>query len=256
MSGPPQTHHGITVFDLDEMERRLREVGFTEYQPNAPEPLWFHDCDGDPVGQMTACALGAGYRTRYVENPGSAQQICLIEVVPGSRLAHPGNGPLETDLTITVPVTDPERADALLGGREGQSFRFVPIGEAPWALVHYSVEGWAVARRWYTDVLGVTFERLTADRYDFVGVGGRLEVRVDPTVAPLGAGVGKRYQSANHFRLMRVELDLVAARSAADPSSGFLLTPSNGFAFAAGPRGEAVELFDRSVTDVKEESHG
>jgi len=259
VTGPPQTHHGITVFDLDDMEQRLRSVGFTDYQPNAEEPLWFYDRADDPVGQMTACVLGAGYRTHYIENPATSHQICLIEVLPQPRLAHPGGGRLETDLTITVPVADPERATALLGDREVQDFRFVPIDEEPWALVYYSHSGWAAARRFYEDVLGVGIDEIGTDRYQFVGVGGRLEVQVDPAIPPLAAGLGKRYQGANHFRLLRVELADAAARIDADPSCSFLLRPANGFAFAYGPCGEAVELFDRSVTDPalphKEDAH-
>ena len=253
MSGPPQTHHGITVADLDEMEARLRSLGFTDFQPGAEEPLWFHDRPDDPIGQMTACVLGAGYRTHYIENPATAHQICLIEVVPESRLAHPGGGRLETDLTITVPVADPERADALLRAREVQDFRFVPIDEEPWAVVYYSPGGWDRARRFYEMVLGVGLEPVGADRYRFTGIGGRLEVQVDASVAPLAPGVGKRYQGANHFRLLGIELEAATARIGADPSCGFLLPPSSGFAFAYGPCGEAVELFDESVTAPKED---
>jgi len=86
-------------------------------------------------------------------------------------------------------------------------------------------------------------------------VGGRLEVRVDAGVRPLGPGMGKRYQGANHFRLLRVELADAGPRIEADPVCSFLLPPANGFAFAWGPCGEAVEMFDRSVTDAKEDVH-
>ena len=250
MSRPPQIHHGITVSDLDDIEWRLRELGFTNFQPNAVEPLWFHDRDGDPVGQMTACVLGAGYRTHYIENPATGQQICLIEVVPEARLPHPGGGRLETDLTITIPVADPARGVELLAGREVQDLRFVPIdAEDPWALAYYSPEGWVASRPFFEEVLGVEIETIGPDRYRFVAIGGRLEVQVDPAVPRLVPGMGKRYQGANHFRLLGIDLDLAAERLVADPACSFLLPPANGFAFAWGPSGEAVELFDRSVTD-------
>ena len=105
-----QEHHGISVTDLAAMERALVPLGFTAVQPNAPEPLVYRDAPDDPVGQLTCGVLSDPYRTRYVENPATGQQIDLIEIDPSGLSPRPGPGPAQGDLVIGIPADAPREA--------------------------------------------------------------------------------------------------------------------------------------------------
>ena len=70
-----QTHHGISCSDINATKQVLRTLGFTEFQPGAPEPLIYKNRPDDPIGTVTAPVLGDEYHTHYVENPDTGQQI-------------------------------------------------------------------------------------------------------------------------------------------------------------------------------------
>ena len=99
-----QEHHGISVTDLAAMERALRVLGFSEVQANAPEPLTYRDRPDDPVGELTCGVLSDPYRTRYIENPQTGQQIDLIEISHDGLSTPEGGRPLQGDLRIGIPV--------------------------------------------------------------------------------------------------------------------------------------------------------
>ena len=229
----PQVHHGCCVADINAAERALDSVGFTRIQPGAPVPLRFADEPGDDVGHLTAPVLGSPYRTRYVENPRTGQQIDLIEIARHARVRRPTVRPCEGDLTIVIPGQRPTPPHKL-----PRCFEFRTDVREPYATVHYSPLGWAKAQPFYETILGVTVTMSSDATGSLCGVGGRLEIAVDPGVAAAPPGIGKRYVGGNHFRLLDIDLEAVAARW-----NDWILPPSGGFGFILGPCGETIELF-------------
>ena len=285
MPGIPQIHHGMTVADIEATKTVLRELGFSEVQPGAPEPLVFRNIDGDPVGQMTAGVLADEYRTHFVENPETGQQIDLIEV-PEQFLAEvPAGARVQGDMVIgipagpdplaayarvravdagtdyTEPVAVPEEDGLRFRGREGQEFILTRRPD-PFAIVFYSREDFPRTRAFFEGSLGVTLgpAALTADgseRYRLEDVGGRIEFEVgDGITCPDFGRSAKRYPSANHYRLLHRDLAAVEKAIGGSGVGGFLLPPAGGFAFIYGPTNEAVELFDATVTRPSSEPSG
>ena len=102
-----QTHHGIHCSDIVATKRVLRVLGFTDYQPGAPEPLVFRNVADDYIGRVTAAVLGDEYHTHYVENPSIPHQIDLIQIRPEAMTPRLWNEPVQGDLVIAFPVADP-----------------------------------------------------------------------------------------------------------------------------------------------------
>ncbi len=277
MATLPQTHHGLHVSDIERTKGALRKLGYTNTQPGAPEPLEFRNVEGDPIGQLTAHALGDRYITHYIENPETGHQIDLIQIDPGFIQPKPSREPSQGDLTIGLPVSDPwaayhtlRDADGRDGftepvecpeedgirfyGCDGQDFIFTRR-PAAFAIVHYSARDFPKAKRFYEEVLGYTVAPIAspvpgAARYRLEGCGGRMEFEVrDDIVVPDYQATAKRYAGANHFRLLNINMAHVSATLAADRSlGGFLLGPfENGFAFLYGPANETPECFDMAI---------
>ena len=70
----------------------------------------YRDAPDDPVGQLTCGVLSDPYRTRYVENPATGQQIDLIEIDPSGLSPRPGPEPAQGDLVIGIPADAPREA--------------------------------------------------------------------------------------------------------------------------------------------------
>ena len=273
MSAVPQIHHGLHVADLALTESALRAIGYTQTQPGAADPIEIRNTPEDPVGQQTAHVLGDRYITHFVENPTTGHQIDLIQIDPGFIQPRPSRAPAQGDLTIGVPVADPDAAYRIFRsadprdgfsepvpcvdedgvrfyGVEGQDFIFTRRPDA-FAIVYYSERDFPLARRFFEEVIGVRIVEIDpspagARRYRVMGIGGRLdiEVRAD-VVTPSYSATGKRYAAANHFRLLNVVMADVQQRMAVGGIGGFLLGPyPNGFAFTFGPSNETVELYD------------
>ena len=272
----PQIHHGLHVADLALTKAALRAIGYTETQPGADEPIEIRNVPEDPVGQQTARVLGDRYITHFIENPATGHQIDLIQIEPPFLQPRPSRAPAQGDLTIGVPVADPltayrafRAADPRDGfsepvlcpeedgirfyGVEGQDFIFTRSPDA-FAIIHYSTQDFARARKLFTECFGVTLVDIAsphsgARRYRLNGVGGRLDIEVrEDVVRPDFAKFGKHYAAANHFRLLNVNMASVQQRLLASGLGGFLLGPyPNGFAFTYGPTNETVELYDLSM---------
>ena len=249
----PQTHHGLCVADIDGARAALASVGFTVIQPNAPEPLVYADTPDDEVGRLTCPDLGSPYRTHYVEHPGTGHQIDLIEINAAAIVERPSDAPLSGDLTVVMPLpdVDPAGAAATLRPWFGERIRVTSDGD-PWATVHVATSEWAAVASFLTDVLGVELAPVEEDRWQMVGVGGRLDVAVSDDTPTVDPRVGKRYAGANHFRLLHRDLEAIDKAVADRHDVRWLLPPAGGFAFVAGPSNLTIEMFDRRVTATEE----
>ncbi len=268
----PQLHHGLHVASLALTKAALRAIGYTATQPGADEPIELRNVPEDPVGQQTAGVLGDRYITHFIENPVTGHQIDLIEIDPRFLVPRATQAPMQGDLTIGVPVADPQAAyDTLRAadprggfsapvacpeehgirffGVEGQDFVFTR-GPA-FAIAHYNTRCFPTTRRLFEDGYGVAIEEIASPRADarrfaVRGVGGRLELEVrDDVAVPDFTQVGKHYAAANHFRLVGIDMPAVRERLQLTGLGGFLLGPyPNGFAFTWGSTNETVELYD------------
>ncbi len=245
----PQTHHGLCVVDIDAARAALAAVGFTQVQPNAPEPLSYADTPDDVVGQQTCPDLGSPYRTHYVEHPGTGHQIDLIEIGAHALVERPSDVALSGDLTVTMPLpdVDPSVARAALAPLFGERVHVTPA-DAPWATLHLAASAWPEAEAFLVDALGVTLRPVAEDRWTLDGIGGRIDVAVSSETPLPPAGIGKRYAGANHLRFLHRRLAEVAAALPHHPEGRWLLPPQGGFAFVAGPAGMTIELFDQEVS--------
>ncbi len=269
-----QTHHGISCSDIDATKRVLRVLGFTEFQPGAPEPLIYRNTEDDYIGQVTAAVLGDEYHTHYVENPQTRHQVDLIEIMPEAMTPRSWQGIAQGDLVIGFPVDDPmdmyramQAADPAWSysdpvedpnenglrftWRDGQ-VSVLTRNKDPFAILHYSAQDWPAARAFYEDVLqvGITpIERRDegCDRFALTGIKGRMEVEVRAsTPRPDFRAWGKHYPAANHFRLIERDVSHVDRKIAANHALGYLIPPQDGFAFIHGPTSETIEIFDKS----------
>ena len=262
-----QTHHGISCTDIEQTKRVLRAIGFTDFQPGAPEPLVYRNVEDDYIGQVTAPVLGNEYHTHYVENPVTGQQIDLIEIQPEALLARDWPHPAQGDLIIGIQVADPQQAytamqaadpDCTYGParvceaeagivfdwRDGQ--RSILTTAKPFCLLHYSPEDFPRARRFFEEVLGVPVIDL-GERYRLEGIAGRVELIVTEQARRLPfEHWGKRYPGANHFRLVGRDVDAIGAAMDQTGLGGYIIPPMGGFAFLHGPCNEAIETFDQN----------
>jgi hypothetical protein len=267
-----QTHHGISCSDIARTKAVLRAIGFTDHQPGAPEPLTFKNVEDDYIGQVTAPVLGDVYNTHYVENPTTGQQIDLIEISAAALKKRDWHDPAQGDLVIGIQVTDPATAYAamcaadpthsyseptaiesenglIFDWRDGQ--RSILTTDAPFAVVHYSERDFPQAKKFYEEVLEIEVAEIDATpgdrRFRLEDIGGRLDVVVSDTTRVLDfAEFGKRYPGANHFRLIKQDIDRIARKMDETGLGGFIIPPAGGFAFLRGPAGEAIETFDQA----------
>ncbi len=262
-----QIHHGISCTDIARTKAVLRTIGFTEHQPGAPEPLVFKYHSDDFIGQVTAPVLGDEYHTHYVENPVTGQQIDLIEIQPAGLKPRSWVHPAQGDLIIGIQVPHPMQAFAAMQDadpgceytqpqpwdsngaivfdwRDGQ--RSVLTTDEPFAILHYAPEHFAKARQFFESVLDVPVTEMSSSTYRLEGIQGRLELAVTPEARALDfADWGKRYPGANHFRLIERDIEGIGQAMQKTGLGGYIIPPSNGFAFLSGPSGEAIETFDR-----------
>ena len=270
-----QTHHGVTVSDLEAMTAAVAAIGFTEIEGGASEPRNYRNEAGDAIGQMIAPTLGDEIRTWFVENPATRQQIDLVELTAEStRLDRPGDGPAQGDLTIGIATDDPagayramrEAAPGLawseaepIPEEDGVTFtvdsqRYVLTRGAPFVYVHYARSGFATAWRFFQRVLGYRLTSLSTqgtgdERWALEGGGGRVELVVEEGTPVAGADAGKRYLASNHFRLLNADLEAVAERVESSGLGTWFFPPNEaGFSQIIGPTGEFIELYDRSAS--------
>ncbi len=261
-----QIHHGISCTDIEQTKTVLRAIGFTQFQPGAPEPLVFKNQTDDFIGQVTAPVLGDEYHTHYVENPVSGQQIDLIEIQPAELKSRDWSHPAQGDLIIGIQVPDPaaayramQNADPsctysaaepwddhgaiVFDWRDQQ--RSVLTSDDPFAILHYAPEFFAPARQFFEEVLKVPVTQIDKQSYRLEGIKGRLEIRVTSEAKVLDFSQwGKRYPGANHFRLIERSIEGISAGIERTALGGYIIPPQNGFAFLHGPCGEAIETFD------------
>ncbi len=245
----PQTHHGLCVTDIDAARAALAAVGFTEIQPNAPQPLVYADTPEDEVGRLTCPDQGSPYRTHFVEHPGTHHQIDLIEINARAIVDRPSDEPLSGDLTVVMPLPgrDVEAAADELRPWFGDRLTVTQSGE-PWATLHVATTEWPAVRPFLTDVLGVELEPMGDDRWRMTGIGGRIDVAVDDDTVVPDPAIGKRYAGANHLRLLHRDTAAIGKVLTDRADARWILPPDGGFAFVAGPSNLTIEMFDRSVT--------
>lgn len=269
-----QTHHGISCSNLAATSAILRAIGFTETQPGAPEPLVYRNEKDNYIGQVTAPVLGDEYHTHYVENPLTHHQVDLIEIMPAALTPRPSDQPMQGDLVIGFPCSDPLETYRLMKEADiDQSFsdpvdvpeengiRFVwrdgqhsilHAGETPFAILHYHPEDFERVRKFYEYVLEVAIDEIDvrsdgSGRYRMADIGGRMDVEVSENVRRLDFRAwGKHYPSANHFRLIDRDIEQIVARMEETNLGGWVIPPQGPFAFIHGPTSETIETFDRS----------
>ncbi|MGI9326621.1 MAG: hypothetical protein ACR2PZ_15485 [Pseudomonadales bacterium] len=261
-----QIHHGISCTDIVQTKRALRAIGFSQYQPGAPEPLVFRNQEDDFIGQVTAPVLGDEYHTHYVENPDTGQQIDLIEIQPAGLKPRDWSHPAQGDLIIGIQVPDPAAAySAMQSADPSCSYcppepwddngaivfdwrdrqRSVLTSDEPFAILHYTPEFFESAQRFFEEVLEVPVTQIDAQSYRLEGIKGRLEIRLTSKAKVLDFSQwGKRYPGANHFRLIERSIAGISQGIERTGLGGFIIPPQNGFAFLHGPCGEAIETFD------------
>ena len=249
----PQTHHGVCVTDIDQARSALASIGYTRVQPNAIEPLRYENTAEDQIGRWTCPDLGSPYRTHWVEHPGTGHQIDLIEIDCHQVLARPTEPPLSGDLTVVLalPGVDGHRAGEVLGPLFGQ--RVEITDGPPWATLHIAANRWRDSQRFLTELLDVQIRPVGAsgsgdERFTLDGIGGRIDVLVSASTA-MPTGLGKRYPGANHLRFLWRDLAAIEQRmqSGLHNDARWLIPPTGGFAFIAGPAGETIELFDKQI---------
>lgn len=282
MTGLVQTHHGISCSDINATKKVLRVLGFTAFQPGAPEPLIYKNKADDYIGQITAATLGDEYHTHYVENPNTGHQVDLIEIQPEAMTPRSWQGIAQSDLVIGIPVDDPwdmyqamQAADPTckyseplevpdengirFTWRDGQ-VSILTRNKDPFAILHYNAQDWPKVRSFYEDVLQIPVEPLPSretgcERFSLQGIKGRMDVEVRASTPRIDFRAwGKHYPAANHFRLIERNFAHVEAKIASNHALGYLIPPQDGFAFIHGPTSETIEIFDKSfgVTTAKD----
>jgi len=268
-----QTHHGISCSDIVQTKKVLRTLGFTDFQPGAPEPLVYTNVPDNPIGQVTAPVLGDEYHTHYVENPNTGQQIDLIEIQPAALVPRPCVAPAQGDLVIGIPVDDPWKAYDQMQAADPDCAYSTPIEvpeedgirfiwrdgqhtiltrkKEPFAILHYSTDDFPKVKRFYEEVLQVPISAL-ADRGDGVqrhqmdGIKGRMDIEVRPDTKRLDLRAwGKHYPSANHFRLVGRDIAHIEKAIVETGLGGYVIPPFGGFVFIHGPTSETIEMFDK-----------
>lgn len=269
-----QTHHGISCSDLAATKKVLRAIGFTDTQPGAEEPLTFRNTAEDYIGRITAPVLGSTYHTHYVENPETGHQIDLIEIQPEALTPRPTWAPMQGDLVIGFPTSDPmatyqvmrdadpddtfsdpvevpEENGIAFTWRDGQH-SILHRGTAPFAILHYNLTDFERVRQFYEYVLEIKIEPIAVNsdgsgRYQLADIGGRLDLEVRPDIHRLDFSAwGKHYPSANHFRLIQRDIETISNRLIETDLGGWIIPPQGPFAFIYGPTSETIETFDRS----------
>ncbi len=272
-----QAHHGIHSSDIEATKRVLRVLGFTDFQPGAPEPLVFRNVPEDYIGQVTSAVLGDEYHTHYVENPDIPQQIDLIQIRPEALTPRLWDQPVQGDLIMAIPVEDPLAARAAMQAADplcvygpaievleenGICFRWrdgqhtiLTRNPEPFAIVHYNSVDWPCMRAFFEDVLDVPVHKLQArgdgvERFRLdASIGGRLDVEVRSDTPRLDFRAwGKHYPAANHFRLLHRDVARIEQKIRSTGRGGFVIPPANGFVFIHGPVSETIEMFDAAVT--------
>ncbi len=273
--GETQTHHGVTVSNLEAMTAAVGAIGFTQIEGGATEPRNYRNEPGDDVGQMIAPTLGDEIRTWFIENPATRQQIDLVELTAdATRLDRPGDGPAQGDLTIGIATDDPEGAYQAMREaaselawseavpcpeEDGVSFtvdsqRYVLTRGEPFVYVHYARSGFATAWRFFKNVLGYRIKSLSTqgtgdERWALEGGGGRVELVIEEGTPVATAEAGKRYLGSNHFRLLHADLEAVAERVESSGLGTWFFPPNEaGFSQIIGPTGEFIELYDQSAS--------
>ena len=273
--GETQTHHGVTVSNLEAMTAAIAAIGFTEIEGGATEPRNYRNEPGDAIGQMIAPTLGNEIRTWYVENPATRQQLDLVELTAGETcLDRPGEEPAQGDLTIGIATDDPEGAYRAMREaapelewseatacpeEDGVAFtvdsqRYVLTRGEPFVYVHYARSGFATAWRFFQRVLGYRLTSLSTqgtgdERWALEGGGGRVELVVEEGTPVAAPDAGKRYLGSNHFRLLNADLKAIAGRVESSGSGTWFFPPNEaGFSQIIGPTGEFIELYDRSAS--------
>lgn len=272
-----QAHHGIHCSDIDATKRVLRVLGFTGFQPGAPEPLVFRNTPDDYIGRVTSAVLGDEYHTHYVENPDIPQQIDLIQIRPEALTPRIWDRPVQGDLVMAIPVHDPLAAREAMQAADpwcvygpaievpeenGIRFRWrdgqhtlLTRNPEPFAIVHYHSADWPRMRAFFEEVLDVPVHVLPS-RADGVErfrldacIGGRLDVEVSSDTPRLDFRAwGKHYPAANHFRLLHRDVAKIERTIRDTGRGGFVIPPANGFVFIHGPVSETIEMFDVAVT--------
>lgn len=268
-----QTHHGISCSDIVQTKKVLTTLGFTAFQPGAPEPLVYRNHPDDPIGTVTAPVLGDEYHTHYVENPATGQQIDLIEIQQAGLVPRPCDAPAQGDLVIGIPVDDPQASFEAMQAvdpdvtyskpikvPEEDGIRFVwrdgqhsilTTNPDPFAILHYSTADFPKAKRFFEEVLQVGIDALPdrsdgVARYRLQGIKGRMDVEVrDETKRLDFRAWGKHYPSANHFRLIERDFAHVQKKLEDPTLGGYVIEPMGGFMFVHGPTSETIELFDK-----------
>ncbi|MCC6381208.1 MAG: hypothetical protein IT304_01810 [Dehalococcoidia bacterium] len=261
---PTPYYHGIVVSDLDAFRSAIAAIGFA---PVAGE-------HGAARGQAGAVApwLERGTRSLCVANAATGQQLHLTELPLALLVPRPAVGAVQGDTTIGVPaagdprevcarvrvaagrleVGEPEdvlREDGVGFVLDGQRF-VVTRRREPFTVVHYSLRDWPLARRFYEEVLGYCFfplpDRAGGERNRVENAGGRVDLSASPGTVVPPPGAGKRYAGANCFRLLNAKLAGAEERLASTGLGHWLVPPAGGFAVAAGPANEVVELYAAS----------
>ena len=269
-----QTHHGISCSDIVQTKKILHTLGFTEFQPGAPEPLIYTNTADNLIGQVTAPVLGDEYHTHYVENPETGQQIDLIEIQPAALVPRPCEAPAQGDLVIGIPVDDPWAAYEKMQAAdpdcafstpfevpEENGIRFIwrdgqhtilTRNKEPFAILHYATEDFPIARRFYEEVLQVGIEEVDPKeegvaRYQMQGIKGRMDIEVRDDTKRLDLRAwGKHYPSANHFRLVERDIAHIEKAIVETGLGGYVIPPFGGFVFIHGPTSETIEMFDKN----------
>ncbi|MBM4205315.1 MAG: hypothetical protein FJ194_14375 [Gammaproteobacteria bacterium] len=275
-----QAHHGIHCSDIEATKRVLRTLGFTAFQPGAPEPLVFRNTADDYIDRVTSSVLGDQYHTHYVENPDIPQQIDLIQISAEALTPRIWDRPVQGDLVMTISVQGPKAAKAAMQAadpycvygpsievpeergicfrwRDGQHTILTRDAE-PFAIVHDNSRDLPCMRLFFEEVLDVRVHPLPArhdgaDRFRLdAAIGGPfyIEVRSDTPRTDFRAW-GKHYPAANHFRLLHRDVARIERIIQDFGRGGFVIPPANGFVFIHGPVSETIEMFDVAVTRVE-----